>query len=165
VSICFTKYGLFGRYEGQIPDVDIILDTVGGEHIRTRLWGLLVNRRGKFVSLGMGDEPLTLMDSFLIGYRGIVRKVISFMFRRPSYHLLAVKPDGDKLEQIAQQHVKYGLSLGHVTRCYQLNENNARLAHKLSEARHTRGKILLQVASLIPQRELFKSQQFLQQYQ
>jgi NADPH:quinone reductase-like Zn-dependent oxidoreductase len=125
--------------------------------MRKRLWSSLVKRKGKFVALGMGEKEVTWRDLVFMGTRGTMRKVIAFLFRRPSYKLMSVKPNGNELEQIAELHVKHELSLGHVTRCYDLNENNARTAHKLSESRHTRGKILFQIASLLPERELLKA--------
>jgi NADPH:quinone reductase-like Zn-dependent oxidoreductase len=110
------------HFEDVVKDVDVVLDTVGGE---TRQRSFAVLRAGGFLVSLLGAPSQDLARQHKVRAAGIL-----------------VHPDAQQLSEIAQL-----VQLGHlrpiVTHVLPLDQAPA--AHEQSETRHTRGKIVLQI--------------------
>jgi NADPH:quinone reductase-like Zn-dependent oxidoreductase len=111
------------RFEDVVHDVDVVLDTVGGDTF-DRSWGVL--KPGGFLVTTVANVPEGAAEA-----RGVRAKG------------LLTRPDGSELAQIAsivdERHIRPV-----VTTVLPLAD--ARKAQEMSESRHTRGKIVLRVA-------------------
>lgn len=136
---------VMGNFETEIPDVDVVMDLVGSVDWRGRVWSLLKKRKGTYVCLGTPNEKWGTWQMFKLGSYLSFRKMLHIMGLSPRYHLLAVKPDGERLEQLAQWHVKLNFKTC-VFRNF-VGLQHIPTAHKLLESRevHHRGKILVQL--------------------
>lgn len=111
------------RFENQVRDLDVVIDTVGGDTF-DRSWKVL--KPGGFLVTTVADVPEGAAEA-----HGVRAKRISS------------RADGDELEQIARV-IDEKLVKPVVTMVLPLSE--ARKAQELSEGGHTRGKIVLRVA-------------------
>jgi NADPH:quinone reductase-like Zn-dependent oxidoreductase len=111
------------RFEDVVHDVDVVLDTIGGDTFE-RSWGVL--KPGGFLVTTVANIPERATEARSVRAKGILTKA-----------------DGSELAQIAaiidERHIK-----PIVTTVLPLVE--ARRAQEMSESRHTRGKIVLRVA-------------------
>jgi NADPH:quinone reductase-like Zn-dependent oxidoreductase len=112
------------RFEDKIRDVDVILDTVGGETLE-RSWGVL--RRGGVLVRVAGDAPEAKATKY--GVRGV-----SFL----------VQPNRTQLTQISQL-IDGGAVRPIVEAIYPLSR--AREAYERGLQGHNRGKLVLQVST------------------
>lgn len=112
------------RFEAVVRDVDVVLDTIGGE-TQQRSWPVL-KPRGVLISIV--EQPPPEMAAHTV---------------QPSAGILPT-PNGQRLAEIADL-----VDAGHlkpiVSTVLPLHEVGQ--AHRLIESRHTRGKIVLQVAT------------------
>ncbi|MDD1751970.1 MAG: NADP-dependent oxidoreductase [Methanotrichaceae archaeon] len=111
------------RFENMVPDLDVVLDTVG-EDTFDRSWGIL--KPGGFLVTTVANIPEKTAEAHNVHAKLIVSQA-----------------SGSQLAQIATI-----IDDGHVrpivTEVLPLAE--ARKAHEMSESRHMRGKIILRVA-------------------
>jgi NADPH:quinone reductase-like Zn-dependent oxidoreductase len=111
------------RFEEVVHDVDVVLDTVGGDTF-DRSWNVL--KPGGFLVTTVANVPERAAEAHGVRAKGLM-----------------TKPDGSELAQIAsiidEKHIKPV-----VTTVLPLAD--ARKAQEMSESRHTRGKIVLRVA-------------------
>ncbi|MDB6018556.1 MAG: Alcohol dehydrogenase zinc-binding domain protein [Pedosphaera sp.] len=112
------------RFEEVVRDVDVVLDTIGGE-TQERSWQVL-KRGGILVSL---VKPPDQQKAAALGVRG---------------EILYSKSRGDQLAQIAELVVSGKVKV-HVEKVLPLRE--ARQAQELSQSGHVRGKIVLVIDS------------------
>jgi len=112
------------RFENKIRDVDMILDTVGGDTLE-RSWGIL--RRGGVLVTVAGDAPEAKATKY--GVRGV-----SFL----------VQPNQTQLTQISEL-IDGGTVRPVVEAVYPLSR--AREAYERGLLGHNRGKLVLQVSS------------------
>ena len=112
------------RFEDKIRDVDMILDTVGGETLE-RSWGIL--RRGGVLVTVAGDAPEAKATKY--GVRGV-----SFL----------VQPNRTQLTQISQL-IDGGTVRPIVEAVYPLSR--ACEAYERGLQGHNRGKLVLQVST------------------
>lgn len=112
------------RFEDKIRDVDMVLDTVGGETLE-RSWGIL--RRGGVLVTVAGDAPEAKAIKY--GVRGV-----SFL----------VQPNRTQLAQISQL-IDGGTVRPIVEAVYPLSR--AREAYERGLLGHHRGKLVLQVST------------------
>jgi NADPH:quinone reductase-like Zn-dependent oxidoreductase/photosystem II stability/assembly factor-like uncharacterized protein/alpha-beta hydrolase superfamily lysophospholipase len=110
------------RFEDAARDVDVVLDTVGGE--TTNRSAAVLRRGGILVSIAGDPDPA------LFAARGA----------RVAGHL--VEPNGEQLAEIATL-IESGAVKPHVATRMPLKD--AAKAHTLSETGHSRGKIVLEV--------------------
>ncbi len=110
------------RFEELVHDVDVVLDSIGGD-TRTRSYEVL-KKGGFLVSIVGAPAPAELEAHGLRG-AGIL-----------------VKPDAKQLEEIAAL-IEAGRLVPEVSEVLPLAE--AARAHELSQGGHTRGKIVLEV--------------------
>jgi NADPH:quinone reductase-like Zn-dependent oxidoreductase len=113
------------RFETIVRDVDVVLDTVGGETL-DRSWTTL-KPSGMLISIVDDPSPATAAA------HGVQQRLV-----------ILQTPSGQRLAQIARLvdagHLKPIVST--VLPLHQVGQ-----AHRLIESRHTRGKIVLQVAT------------------
>lgn len=111
------------RFEDVVHDVDVVLDTIGGDTFE-RSWGVL--KPGGFLVTTVARIPEGAAEAHGVRASGML-----------------TKPDGRELAQIAsiidERHIK-----PIVTTVLPLGD--ARKAQEMSESHHTRGKIVLRVA-------------------
>jgi NADPH:quinone reductase-like Zn-dependent oxidoreductase len=111
------------RFEKVVQDVDVVLDTVGGDTFE-RSWGVL--KPGGFLVTTVASIPSGAAEAHGVRASGML-----------------TRDDGNELAQIAaiidERRIK-----PIVTTVLPLSE--ARKAQEMSESRHTRGKIVLRVA-------------------
>lgn len=111
------------RFENVVHDVDVVLDTIGGDTFE-RSWGVL--KPGGFLVTTVANVPEGAAEAHGVRAKGMLTRA-----------------DGSELAQIAaiidERHIK-----PIVTTVLPLIE--ARRAQEMSESRHTRGKIVLRVA-------------------
>jgi len=112
------------RFEDRVKDVDVVLDTIGGD-TQERSWQVL-KRGGTLVSI---VQPPSLERAAARGMRAV---------------FLLSKPRGDQLEQIAALVVAHKVKVHAAT---VLPLEKAREAQQMSQSGHTRGKIVLRVAA------------------
>jgi len=117
-AIDYTKQ----KFEDFARDVDVVLDTIGGE-TQERSWSVL-KRGGKLVSL---VQPPSEKKAEELGVRAT---------------MLGAQPNGAQLEEIAKI-IDSGKLAPVINRILPLSE--ARRAHELSQSGHTHGKIALRV--------------------
>ena len=117
-AIDYTKQ----KFEDFARDVDVVLDTIGGE-TQERSWSVL-KRGGNLVSL---VQPPSEKKAEELGVRAT---------------MLGAQPNGAQLEEIAKI-IDSGRLVPVIDRILPLSE--ARRAHELSQSGHTRGKIALRV--------------------
>jgi NADPH:quinone reductase-like Zn-dependent oxidoreductase len=110
------------RVDDVVRDVDVVLDTIGGDTQR-RSWRLL-RRGGRLVSI---VSPLSRFRGAVRGARGV------FVF---------VQPNANQLAQLARL-IDAGRLTPHVQTVLPLAE--ARAAQELIQQGHTRGKLVLRV--------------------
>ncbi len=110
------------RFEDVARDVDVVLDTQGGE-TQQRSWPIL--KKGGILVATVGVESPDTPAKY--GVRGV-----SFMHR----------PDGGQLRQIGKL-IEDGVVVPAVSTVMPLNE--AAKAHELSQTGHARGKIVLKI--------------------
>jgi NADPH:quinone reductase-like Zn-dependent oxidoreductase len=111
------------RFEDNVRDVDVVLDTVGGETLQ-RSWGTL--RKGGVLVTIAGDAPAETAEKF--GVRGVS---------------MLVQPSRDQLNQIGQL-IDRGTARPIVQEVFPLAR--AREAYELGLRGHNRGKLVLQVS-------------------
>jgi NADPH:quinone reductase-like Zn-dependent oxidoreductase len=112
------------RFEDNFRDVDIVLDTVGGETL-DRSWGIL--RKGGVLVTVAGDAPEEKNAKY--GVRGVS---------------ILVQPNRDQLNQISQL-IDAGITRPIVEEVFPLAR--ARKAYERGLLGHNRGKLVLQVSS------------------
>src|SRR5882762_3351166 len=117
-AIDYTKQ----KFEDFARDVDVVLDTIGGE-TQERSWSVL-KRGGVLVSL---VQPPSEEKAKELGVRAT---------------MLGAQPNGAQLEEIAKI-IDSGRLVPVIDRILPLSE--ARRAHELSPAGHTPGKIVLRI--------------------
>jgi NADPH:quinone reductase-like Zn-dependent oxidoreductase len=110
------------KFEDFARDVDVVLDTIGGE-TQERSWSVL-KRAGKLVSL---VQPPSEKKAEELGVRAT---------------MLGAQPNGAQLEEIAKI-IDSGRLVPVIDRILPLSE--ARRAHELSQSGHTPGKIVLRI--------------------
>jgi NADPH:quinone reductase-like Zn-dependent oxidoreductase len=108
------------RFEDFATDVDVVLDPIGGE-TQERSFGTL-KKGGILVSIVQPPSP-ELLEQY--GVRGAV---------------FLVEPNGEQLATLAEM-IDAGDIAPHISATFPLRA--ARRAHEMSEAGHTRGKIVL----------------------
>ena len=113
-----------GRFEDKVRDVDVVLDTVGGETL-DRSWGIL--RKGGALVTIVGDAPEEKATKYGV-------RAVSFL----------VQPNRTQLNQIAQL-IDGGTVRPIVEAVYPLPR--AREAYERGLLGHNRGKLVLQVSS------------------
>ena len=111
------------RFEDNVRDVDVVLDTVGGDTLQ-RSWGIL--RKGGVLVTIVGDAPAEIAEKF--GVRGVS---------------MLVQPSRDQLNQIGQL-IDGGTVRPIVQEVFPLAR--AREAYELGLRGHNRGKLVLQVS-------------------
>ncbi|MEV7189693.1 NADP-dependent oxidoreductase [Kitasatospora sp. NPDC093102] len=112
-----------GRFEDHVADVDVVLDTVGGDTL-TRSWAVL-RPGGVLVSIVAPPDPGAARDS---AARGV---------------FFIVEPDRDGLDSISEL-ITSGRLLPQVDRVVPLAQTRA--AYEALETEHRRGKVVIQVA-------------------
>jgi NADPH:quinone reductase-like Zn-dependent oxidoreductase len=112
------------RFENVARNIDIVLDTLGGE-IQERSWSVL-KKGGNLVSL---VQPPSEEKAKELGVRAA---------------LLGAKPNGEQLAEIAKI-IEAGKLAPVIDRILPLSE--VRRAHELSQSGHTHGKIVLRVTN------------------
>jgi len=112
------------RFEDIARNIDIVLDTIGGE-TQERSWSVL-KKGGNLVSL---VQPPSEEKAKELGVRAA---------------FLAAKPNGEQLAEIAKI-IDSGKLAPVIDRILPLSE--ARRAHELSQSGHTHGKIALRVSN------------------
>jgi len=117
-AIDYTKQ----KFEDFARDVDVVLDTIGGE-TQERSWSVL-KRGGNLVSL---VQPPSEKKAEELGVRAT---------------MLGAQPNGAQLEEIAKI-IDSGRLVPVIDRILPLSE--ARRAHELSQSGHTPGKIVLRI--------------------
>jgi NADPH:quinone reductase-like Zn-dependent oxidoreductase len=110
------------RFEDIARDVDIVLDTIGGE-AQERSWSVL-KKGGNLISL---VQPPSEEKARELGVRAAI---------------IGVQPNGAQLAEIARI-IDLGKLAPIIDRILPLSE--ARRAHELSQSGHTHGKIVLRV--------------------
>lgn len=110
------------KFESIARDVDVVLDTIGGE-TQERSWTVL-KKGGILVSL---VQPPSQEQANVFGARGV---------------MVMNRPDGSALAEIAKL-IDAGKLTPAIDRILPLSE--ARRAHQLSQSGHTHGKIVLRV--------------------
>ena len=111
------------RFEDKVRDVDVVLDTVGGDTLQ-RSWGTL--RKGGVLVTIVGDAPAEVAEKF--GVRGVS---------------MLVQPSRDQLNQIGQL-IDRGTVRPIVQEVFPLAR--AREAYELGLRSHNRGKLVLQAS-------------------
>jgi len=119
-AIDYTKQ----KFEDFARDVDVVLDTIGGE-TQERSWSVL-KRGGNLVSL---VQPPSEKKAEELGVRAT---------------MLGAQPNGAQLEEIAKI-IDSGRLVPVIDRILPLSE--ARRAHELSQSGHTHGKITMRVSN------------------
>ena len=110
------------RFEDQIKDVDIVVDTVGGQTL-ARSWGVL---RPGGILIGLADPP-TAEDAEARHARGVY---------------FVVEPNGDQLAELARL-VDNGSIRPMIGRVFPLNETSTAVVAQRDS--HIRGKVVIQV--------------------
>lgn len=110
------------RFEDAVKDVDVVLDTLGGE-VQDRSWKVL--KKGGIMVSTLREPSVELAAKY--GARGAI---------------VFVKPDAGELKKIAGL-IDAGKIRAVVETVLPLSE--AGKAHELSESGHTRGKIVLKI--------------------
>jgi NADPH:quinone reductase-like Zn-dependent oxidoreductase len=113
------------KFEDLAHEIDIVLDTIGGE-TQERSW-LVLNKGGALISL---VEPPSEQKANQFGVRGI---------------MCSLQPNGAQLSKIAKL-IDSAKLRPTIDRILPLSE--ARRAHELSERGHVRGKIVLRVKDI-----------------
>ena len=113
------------KFEDVVHNVDIVLDTIGGE-TQERSWGVL-KQGGVLISL---VQPPSQEKPKQFGVRGM---------------MCSVQPDGNQLSKIAKliDSAKLGPTIDRI-----LPLSEARRAHELSQNCHIHGKIVLRVKDI-----------------
>lgn len=111
------------RFEDVVHDLDVVLDTVGGDTL-DRSWRLL--KPGGFLVTTVAMIPEGAAATHGVSASRIV-----------------TQPDGEELASIAEL-IDEGYIKPQVTSVFPLAE--AKKAQEMSESRHTKGKIVLRVA-------------------
>jgi alcohol dehydrogenase len=158
------EYDTDPNYQKLIPQVDVIMDNVGGDDIRKKTWGLLKARRGAYLQVGAVNQEMKYSQASFTGALLVWRKVTSTLRLSPSFHVIATKSDGTALEEVTDHYLKAHVTPGYITRNYTLSENNARLAHRLLESGRTRGKIIVQISDHLGQGETYLNTLFLAKF-
>ena len=112
------------RFEDVARNIDIVLDTIGGE-TQERSWSVL-KKRGNLVSL---VQPPSEEKAEELGVRAAI---------------IGAQPNGEQLAEIAKI-IDSGKLSPIIERILPLSE--ARRAHELSQSGHTHGKIALRVSN------------------
>jgi NADPH:quinone reductase-like Zn-dependent oxidoreductase len=113
------------KFEDIAHNIDIVLDTIGGE-TEERSW-LVLNKGGALISL---VEPPSEQKANQCGVRGI---------------MCSVQPNGAQLSKVAKL-IDSAKLRPTIDRVLPLSE--ARRAHELSARGHVRGKIVLRVKDI-----------------
>lgn len=111
-------------FEDKVTDVDVVIDTVGGETL-ARSWSVL---RPGGILIGVADPP-PAEDAEAHGARGVY---------------FIVEPNGDQLAELARL-VDYGSLRPMIGRVFPLAETAAAVAAQRDS--HIRGKVVVQVRS------------------
>lgn len=116
------------RFEDEVSDIDVVIDLIGNVHADTGIRSLEVLRRGGLlVNAPTGSWPTLAADA---AARGI---------RATGYN---VSPDARTLAVITRL-IEQGQVRPHVDRVFELAD--AAEAHRVQEAGHVRGKLVLRV--------------------
>ncbi|KAL9647026.1 hypothetical protein ABK040_013878 [Willaertia magna] len=125
-------------FEYNIPDVDVIIDCIGDKEIKNRTWKLLKAKRGKYIQVAFGNDKVSFLQTFTLGYYILWRKLLSTLHIGPEYHLFSVKTQNQSktlqllanyhsqgiLEAPTILHIEPNLSLEGVKETFKKFENN-----------------------------------------
>lgn len=146
-------------------NLDIIMDNVGSDELYRKTWKLLKKGHGKYILVGVINEPMTYLSGSKLGASMAWHKFTSFLRLTPSFHVISARSDGPLLEKIInEEYLPAHMSPGYITRCYPFTEKDVQIGYRLLETRRTRGKILVQVADSLSEEEAIKSELFLQRF-
>jgi NADPH:quinone reductase-like Zn-dependent oxidoreductase len=159
-------YSSDANFNQLIPKgLDIIMDNVGNDELRKKTWKLLKKGHGKYILVGVINEPMTYLGGSKLGASMAWHKFTSFLHLTPSFHVISTRSDGPLLEKIInEEYLPAHMSPGYITRCYPFTEKDVQTGYRLLETRRTRGKILVQVADSLSEEEAIKSELFLRRF-
>lgn len=135
--IDYKKY----RFEMMTPDVDIVLDLVGGNDVYKRAYPLLKKKKGKFITTAL-NQPFSFGFMFKFGTILVWRKIKAFLFRTPTYHFVSATPHRNTLQNVMRFHEQHPIKM-FISKIFPLKE--AKQAHEMMEKRSVRGKMLLKI--------------------
>lgn len=134
------------RFEDRLRDYDVVLESLGSEHlIRARR---VLRRGGRLVYISSGLPESVARHGAVAGVARTVGRILAFgvgsLLRGVRAHFVVRRPDGEQLERIAEL-VDAGAIRPVVARTFRLDE--VAEAHRALETGRTRGKLVIDLTA------------------
>jgi NADPH:quinone reductase-like Zn-dependent oxidoreductase len=132
------------KIEGKLSNYDLVLDGVGQGVWRSSL--RVLRRGGKLLTLSVPipEKPVGKLHFFPKVIAGVAGGSVRALFGGKRLMIVAVKPRGGELEQISKL-IEAGKLRPVIEKVFPLEEIGE--AHRLSEAGHVRGKLVVKIGS------------------